>query len=98
MDIVCTFLGAHIAPQDGRSAAAFVDVVKNEMLPAVLAQGIAESQDLSCENGDFSAAQAKELIDVSQALGLPVRVHGQTTSWVVSPSGTGLGSTRLRSS
>jgi imidazolonepropionase len=80
MDIVFTFLGAHIAPQDGRSADAFVDVVKNEMLPAVLAQGIAESQDISCENGDFSAAQARELIDVSISLGLPVRIHADASS------------------
>jgi imidazolonepropionase len=80
MDVVYTFLGAHIAPLDGRSAEEFVAVVKNEMLPAVLAQGIAESQDLSCENGDFSAEQARELIDISTSLGLPVRVHADASS------------------
>ncbi|MGE4424504.1 MAG: imidazolonepropionase [Pseudodesulfovibrio sp.] len=80
MDIVFTFLGAHIAPQDGRSAAEFVATVKNEMLPAVLEQGIAESQDLSCENGDFSVAQARELIEYSHSLGLPVRVHADASS------------------
>lgn len=80
MDVVITFLGAHIAPQDGRSTDAFVQAVRDEMLPAVLAQGIAESQDLSCENGDFSAAQAKELIECSAALGLPVRVHADASS------------------
>ena len=80
MDIVFTFLGAHIAPQDGRSTEEFVESVKNEMLPAVLEQGIAESQDLSCENGDFSAEQAKELIECSRTLGLPVRVHADASS------------------
>eukprot|EP00831_Metopus_contortus_P058873 TRINITY_DN50969_c0_g1_i1.p1 TRINITY_DN50969_c0_g1~~TRINITY_DN50969_c0_g1_i1.p1 ORF type:complete len:604 (-),score=138.20 TRINITY_DN50969_c0_g1_i1:113-1924(-) len=80
MDIVFTFLGAHIAPQDGCSTNEFVESVKNEMLPAVLEQGIAESQDLSCENGDFSAEQAKELIESSIALGLPVHVHADASS------------------
>ncbi|WP_338669036.1 imidazolonepropionase [Pseudodesulfovibrio methanolicus] len=80
MDIVFTFLGAHIAPQDGRSSEEFVENVKNEMLPAVLAQGIAESQDLSCENGDFSRSQAKELIEYSHSVGLPVRVHADASS------------------
>lgn len=80
MDIVFTFLGAHIAPQDGRSTEGFVESVKNDMIPAVLTQGIAESQDLSCENGDFSAEQAKELIESSRAFGLPVRVHADASS------------------
>ncbi len=80
MDIVFTFLGAHIAPQDGRSAEAFLASVRNEMLPAALAQGIAELHDISCENGDFSASQAKELIDVSRSLGLPVRIHADASS------------------
>ncbi len=80
MDIVFTFLGAHIAPQDGRSTGAFIESVRHEMLPAVMEQGIAESQDLSCEEGDFSAAQAKELIECSRALGLPVRVHADASS------------------
>lgn len=80
MDIVFTFLGAHIAPQDGRSADAFVATVINEMLPAALAQGIAEAHDMSCENGDFSASQVKEMIDISTSLGLPVHVHADASS------------------
>jgi imidazolonepropionase len=80
MDIVFTFLGAHIAPQDGRSTEAFVASVKNEMLPAVLEQGIAESHDLTCEHGDFTAEQAQELIEYSRSLGFPVRVHADASS------------------
>lgn len=80
MDVVYTFLGAHIAPQDGRTPEAFVASVKQEMLPAVAAQGIAQCQDLSCENGDFSASQARELIECSADFGLPVRVHADASS------------------
>jgi imidazolonepropionase len=80
MDIVFTFLGAHIAPQDGQTAADFIACVKNEMLPAVLEQGIASVQDLSCEIGDFTPEQAIELIERSHELGLPVRVHADASS------------------
>ncbi len=80
MDIVITFLGAHIAPQDGRSTDDFVLSVKNEMIPAVLEQNIAVAHDLSCENGDFSAQQAKMLIDYSNELGFPVHVHADASS------------------
>lgn len=99
MDIVFTFLGAHIAPQDGRSAEAFLESVKDEMLPAVIEQGIAESHDLSCENGDFSANQAKELIECSRALGLPVRVHADASSdslgWRTAVEGNALSADHL---
>ncbi len=99
MDIVFTFLGAHIAPQDGRSTQEFVASVKNEMLPAVLEQGIAESQDLSCEHGDFSMEQAKELIEYSHSLGLPVRVHADASSdslgWRTAVEGNALSADHL---
>jgi imidazolonepropionase len=80
MDLVYTFLGAHIAPQDGLSPEAYARIVRDEMLPAVISQGIAEFQDLSCEEGDFSAPVAKELLEASRKLGLPTRVHADASS------------------
>lgn len=80
MDLVCTFLGAHVAPQDGRSAEAWAAEVGEQVLPAVLAQGIAEFQDLSCEEGDYPALVAAELLAASRRLGLPARVHADASS------------------
>ena len=80
MDLVYTFLGAHIAPQDGATAEAYARQVREEMLPAVLRQGIAEFQDLSCEEGDFPAPLAQELLAASLRLGLPARVHADASS------------------
>jgi imidazolonepropionase len=80
MDLVYTFLGAHIAPQDGSSAEAYAQVVRDVMAPAVARQGIAEFQDLSCERGDFSAEIARELLDASRRLGMPTRVHADASS------------------
>ncbi|MDR3670194.1 MAG: imidazolonepropionase [Holophaga sp.] len=80
MDLVYTFLGAHIAPQDGLSAEAYARQVREEMLPAVVRQGIADFQDLSCEEGDFSAPLAQELLEASRRVGLPARVHADASS------------------
>jgi imidazolonepropionase len=83
LDLVVTFLGAHIAPRDGPSAEDYARVVRDEMLPAVLAQGIAEFQDLSCETGDFDAPIAAGLLAASRRAGLRARVHADASS----PSG-----------
>lgn len=99
LDIVFTFLGAHIAPQDGRDTDEFVASVKNEMVPAVLEQKIAISHDISCEDGDFSAEQAKELIAHSNALGFPVRLHADASSdskgWRTAVEGNALSADHL---
>ena len=80
MDLVYTFLGAHIAPHDGTTPEVYARSVRDEMLPAVIRQGIAEFQDLSCEEGDFPAPIAKDLLAASRRMGLPARVHADASS------------------
>jgi imidazolonepropionase len=86
MQLVLTFLGAHIVPQDLTGpdrADAYTDLVELEMLPAVAAQGLARFHDVTVEDGLFTRAQALRLIDASHRAGLPVRVHAD--AWA--PSG-----------
>ena len=80
LDLVYTFLGAHIAPQDGPTPAEYADMVAAEMLPAVRAQGIAEFHDITCERGDFEAPQAARLLELSRSMGLPTRVHADASA------------------
>jgi imidazolonepropionase len=80
LDLVYTVLGAHVAPQDGRTAEAWAAEVRDRLLPAARAQGIAEFHDLSCEEGDFSAPVAADLLAASRRLGLPARVHADASS------------------
>ena len=76
MELVITFLGAHVVPRDlTGGAASYTDLVATEMLPAVMRQGIAQFQDVTVEDGLFTPAQALRLMDESRAAGLPVRVH-----------------------
>lgn len=76
MELVITFLGAHVVPRDlTGGAASYTDLIATEMLPAVMRQGIAQFQDVTVEDGLFTPAQALRLMDESHAAGLPVRVH-----------------------
>ena len=74
MDLVVTFLGAHVVPR-GLEAQDYTDLIDHEMLPAVLAQGLAEFQDVTVEDGLFTPEQALRLMARSHEVGLPVRVH-----------------------
>jgi imidazolonepropionase len=76
MDVVATFLGAHAIPTEYKEAPdAFVDVVVEEMLPAVKAQGIATACDVFCEEGVFTVDQGRRILAAAQALGLTVKLH-----------------------
>ncbi len=71
-----TFLGAHALPPEfaGRPDA-YIDQVIGEMLPTVLAAGLADSVDAFCDRIGFSAAQTRRVFDAARASGLPLRLH-----------------------
>ena len=80
MELVITFLGAHVVPRDldpagGEPAQAYTDLVGGPMTDAVLAQGIAQFQDVTVEDGLFTPAQALAIMGRSHELGLVTRVH-----------------------
>jgi len=99
MDLVYTFLGAHIAPQDGPGPDAYARLVREEMLPAVIAQGIAAFHDLSCEEGDFPHPLAMQLLEDSRSRGMPTRVHADASSpslgWRTAAAGGALAADHL---
>ena len=74
--LCATFLGAHAVPPEfaGR-ADAYVDLLIEETLPAVVAAGLAESCDVFCDEGAFDAPQARRILQAARALGLGVRLH-----------------------
>lgn len=94
MQLVITFLGAHIVPQDLSAtdrADAYTDLIEREMLPAVVEQGLAQFQDITVEAGLFTPEQALRLIAASLVAGLPVRVHADawapSRGWVTAVQG-----------
>jgi imidazolonepropionase len=80
MQLAITFLGAHVVPRDLAGDAdergeRYTGLIDGDMLPAVMAQGIAEFQDVTVEQGYFTPDQGLRLMRRSRQLGLPVRVH-----------------------
>jgi imidazolonepropionase len=80
--LVPTFLGAHAIPTEYRARAdAYVDLVVEEMLPAVAERARALSLDrlpfcdVFCEDGAFDLAQTRRILTAARDLGFPLKVH-----------------------
>jgi imidazolonepropionase len=76
-----TFLGAHaVPPEMAGNKAGYIDMLCNEMLPAIAAAGLADAVDAFCEGIAFSVEQTAQVFTKAQALGLPVRLHADQLS------------------
>jgi imidazolonepropionase len=53
----------------------YVDLVVNEMLPAVAREGLAEWCDVFCEQGVFTPEDSKRVLLAGAGLGLKARIH-----------------------
>lgn len=76
-----TFLGAHDFPPEYRTNTKpytpedYVQLVINEMLPAVVAQGYATACDVFADAGFFSVQQAERIVQAARSHGLAIHVH-----------------------
>ncbi len=78
IELVISFLGAHVVPRDLSAddpGEVYTDLVAGEMTERVAAQGIADFQDVTVEDGLFTPEQAQRIIARSHALGMRTRVH-----------------------
>ncbi|MDG0875444.1 imidazolonepropionase [Paenibacillus thiaminolyticus] len=76
VDLVSTFMGAHVVPEEykGRSGE-FVKVVIEQMLPEVKRQGLAEFCDVFCEHGVFSVDESEQILLAAKELGFGLKIH-----------------------
>ena len=76
-----SFLGAHALPVEAAGDKdRYIDLVCNEMLPAVAQSGLADAVDAFMENIAFSAEQTSRVFAAARALGLPVKLHADQLS------------------
>ena len=76
-----TFLGAHaLPPSHSDHPDKYIDMVCNEMLPAIHKDGLIDAVDGFCENIAFSAEQMARVFDKAKELGLPVKLHAEQLS------------------
>ncbi|MCI0424984.1 MAG: imidazolonepropionase [Actinobacteria bacterium] len=72
-----TFLGAHTTPH-GRDRHRYVDLVTDEMLPAV--RGVADYCDVFVDDGAFTVDEARRILITAAGLGMAARVHAEQLS------------------
>ncbi len=76
LDIVRTFLGAHVVPPEyRRRPAEYVDLLVRRWIPSVATAGLAEFCDVYCDRGAFTLPQARRILKAARACGLVPRIH-----------------------
>jgi imidazolonepropionase len=87
IETVPTFLGAHEIPDEYRSAldpaaarARYIRLVCEEMLPRVVAEGLAEYCDIFCESHVFTVEESRLVLERARELGLGLRLHADQLS------------------
>ncbi len=76
-----TFLGAHALPSEFvGDADGYIDLLCEQILPAIAAEGLADAVDAFCENIGFTPAQTERMFAAAAAHGLPVKLHAEQLS------------------
>lgn len=71
-----TFLGAHAVGRayKGRQGE-YVDLIINEMLPAVAAEGLADFVDVFCDRGFFTVEETDRILSAAARYGMRPKIH-----------------------
>jgi len=76
LTIRATFLGAHAVPAayKGRQSD-YVDLIVNEMIPAVANEGLADFVDCFCDKGFFTCEETERIMEAGARYGLRSKIH-----------------------
>ena len=75
-DIVPTFLGAHAFPVEFETDRnAYINLICEEMIPAISEQGIAQFCDVFCEKGWFEVDDTRRILNTAKNYNLGIRMH-----------------------
>ena len=84
LEIVSTFLGAHVVPEEFRGKAGgtrqYLELLTQELIPEVAENGLAAFCDVFCERGAFSVANSRRVLQAGKLRGLVARVHAEQLS------------------
>lgn len=84
LEIVSTFLGAHVVPAEFRTspdgAQRYIDILLNRLLPEIVIQDFAEFCDVFCDRGAFTREQSKQILTRALSHGLSPRLHAEQLS------------------
>ena len=81
LDIVSTFLGAHMVPAEFRGKAdgaeKYIALLIEKMIPEVAAKKLAEYCDVFCDRGAFTRGQSKRILEAGKQNGMAPRLHAE---------------------
>jgi imidazolonepropionase len=76
IEIAPTFMGAHEVPIEYRDRRRdYVDLVVDEMIPAVARERLAEWCDVFCETGVFTPEESCAILQAARSAGMKLRIH-----------------------
>ncbi|HEM6308533.1 TPA: imidazolonepropionase [Streptococcus suis] len=76
IDLVSTFMAAHAIPEEYKgNNQAYLDLIIETMLPQVKEENLAEFCDIFCEQGVFTAEEARSLLTKAKDMGFKLRIH-----------------------
>lgn len=81
LPVKATFLGAHALPQAYKqNKEGYINLLINEMLPAITAEKLADYIDVFCEKDYFTSEETMRILKAGQARGLKGKVHAEQMS------------------
>ena len=84
LEIVSTFLGAHVVPAEFRGktggAERYIQLMEQNMLPEIGESRLAEFCDVFCDRGAFTVEQSKRVLQAGRQWGMAPRVHAEQLS------------------
>jgi imidazolonepropionase len=76
LEVKATFLGAHAIPEIFKNdRGKYIDIIINEMIPAVVAEDLADYIDVFCDRGFFTVDETERILMAGMKYGLRARIH-----------------------
>ena len=81
VDLVPTFLGAHIIPPEYRDKRErYINLLCEELIPMIAKEGLARFCDAFVETGAFTTDEARQIFAAATSHGLQIKVHADQLS------------------
>ena len=81
LEIVSTFLGAHVVPTEYRGKAdgaeRYIKLLSESLMPRIGEARLAEFCDVFCDRGAFTIEQAKRILQAGRQWGMSPRLHAE---------------------
>jgi imidazolonepropionase len=81
IDLVPTFLGAHVVPSEFRdNRSAYVQLLCEELIPAIASEKLARFCDIFVEEGAFTVEEARQVLRTAKHHGMGIKIHADQLS------------------